>query len=136
MNDRSPIVLEAGDPVEVTVRAPELWNHTGVAIEKSETYLLEVQGDQHWVDAWIVTGADGYRWWPLTLAEGLRRVPRANWFALVGTLDGRPETAWVIGRCARYTAAASGELVCFANDMPGMYWNNWGSLVLTVTKLA
>jgi hypothetical protein len=135
MGDQSLKALEAGVSVEVTVQASLLRNRTGVAIQESATYLLEVRGDQHWFDAWIETDADGYsRPW-LKLAEGLRRVPAANWFALVGTLDGQPETAWVIGRGSRHTATASGELVCFANDMPCMYWNNWGALVLTVTRL-
>jgi hypothetical protein len=135
MSDQIPKALAPGVPVEVTIRAHELWNRTGVAIEASATYLFEVRGDQHWFDFWIETDADGYsRWW-LKLVEGLRRVPTANWFALIGTLDGSLESAWVIGRGGQYTATASGELVCFANDIDSMYWNNWGALVLTVTRL-
>jgi hypothetical protein len=71
----------------------------------------------------------------MRLAERSRRVPTANWFALIGTLNGRDDTAFVIGRQLEYTADASARLVCFANDVPWAYWNNFGSVTLTITRL-
>ena len=31
---------------------------------------------------------------------------------------------------------ATGELEFFANDVPGFYWNNLGSILLEVTRLS
>ncbi len=33
---------------------------------------------------------------------------------------------------APYTAPRAGRLTCFANDVPGFYWNNRGAIRLSV----
>jgi hypothetical protein len=66
-------------------------------------------------------------WW-------LRRSPNVNWFALLGTVE--PEQApFLIGKHAIYQARRVGELNCFANDVPGFYWNNTDAISLTVTRI-
>ncbi len=71
--------------------------------------------------------------WYLRLFENKRRLPRENWFVLAGALDSNPSTAFRIGSHCEYIPAETGELTCFANDLPGFYWNNWGHVTLTVT---
>lgn len=44
-------------------------------------------------------------------------------------------TLFTVGRNATFTAQATGELVCFANDALGLYWNNEGVINATVTLL-
>ena len=34
-----------------------------------------------------------------------------------------------------FIAPISGELVCFANDVPQAYWNNSGQIMFTITAL-
>lgn len=44
-------------------------------------------------------------------------------------------TLFHVGLNATFTAQYTGELVCFANDALGLYWNNNGSINATVTLL-
>ncbi|CAN0322919.1 unnamed protein product, partial [Hapterophycus canaliculatus] len=39
-----------------------------------------------------------------------------------------------VGRNLTFVAAATGELVCFANDAEGLYGDNRASLNVTVTR--
>jgi len=96
-------------------------------------YSLSARG--RWKDASIECDAAGY---PSAnvfqrLTERLRRVPGAPWFALIGAVDRRSETCFVIGAGRTVVAPASGELTCFANDLRGFYFNNDGSVTVTVT---
>jgi len=44
-------------------------------------------------------------------------------------------TLFMVGGNKTFTAQATGELVCFANDAMGLYWNNEGSINVTITLL-
>jgi hypothetical protein len=62
-------------------------------------------------------------------------MPTERWFALIGRIDGHPSTTFLIGTGRKpILMPASGELICFANDVPGYYWNNLGTLQLTITR--
>lgn len=88
-----------------------------------------------------------------------RRLQDTNWMALscaVGSFvrplteikDGEEEsykwmpldeaelayTAFPVGRTVSFRAVNSGQLICFANDAYTLYWNNYGSLQVTVTR--
>jgi hypothetical protein len=65
----------------------------------------------------------------------LRRAPREKWFALICAIDAAPRSRLLIGRSRTLRAASTGTLRCFANDTPGFYWNNAGSVELTVIRL-
>jgi len=135
MHPKSPIPLRTGEPSIFTICSAQRWCWTGLALERGATYRFEVAGEQTWKDASIVTGPDGYTLSRLRIFECLRRVPRAPWFTLIGTIDRQMNTAWVIGKFYEGPSPTTGELICFANDVSLMYWNNTGSLQLTVTKL-
>jgi hypothetical protein len=54
--------------------------------------------------------------------------------ALIGCVDGDLATAFVIGSgIDAWTPPRAGTLLCFANDVPGFYWNNSGHITLTVS---
>ena len=61
-------------------------------------------------------------------------MPEAPWFALLGGA-GRDSAPFLIGADLELSPASSGRLFCFSNDVPRMYWNNGGSLLLTVIAL-
>lgn len=88
-----------------------------------------------------------------------RRVPEGNWFSLacgIGqfvkalnpVLSGdEPNVKWMplqesqltktqfnVGRTVQFRALYSGQLMCFANDAHSLYWNNKGSIEVTVTR--
>ena len=120
----------------IEITSTEHWVDTGITLEAGKTYEFVASGE--WKDASIVTGPNGYESVNLLqkTTENLRRMPHARWFALVGALDRRKETTFLIGSTLRYTAKESGELTCFANDLIGFYVNNHGSVTLSVQEPA
>jgi WD40 repeat protein len=118
----------------VLIASTELWNDTGVHVQKGKTYELVATGV--WNDASIVTDPNGYDSVNFfqRATERLRRMPGSRWFALIGALDRRRDTQFLIGAGMRYTATDDGELTCFANDLRGFYFNNRGGITLTVRE--
>ena len=119
----------------VAITSTEHWVDTGITLEAGKKYDLVATGE--WKDASIVTGPDGYDSVNLLQkgTEGLRRVPTAKWFALIGALDRRKDTEFHIGSKAVYAPTETGQLTCFANDLVGFYGNNHGDITLSVTEL-
>ena len=116
------------------IRARPQWNRTGIALAAGERYLFTAKGK--WVDFFLVHGpaGDPSRLGYMRLFERSRRVPSADWFALIGALNCELGTAFVIGGSKDVIVKSAGELTCFANDVPCMYWNNWGRVELLVQR--
>jgi len=113
------------------IRAHHLWNDTGFELQAGRQYVLRAKG--YWWDAFVRCTATGYpspcAWFhPL---ENRRRAPSSNWFALIGAIGHDLSTVFEIGAALSLTAPRTGYLSCFANDLPAMYWNNWGAVELT-----
>jgi hypothetical protein len=138
----------SGDTPCVSVLARPRWNHTGLRVVAGMRYRLSATG--RWTDLQIDAGPRGYPtsaapWysrWILRLAEGSRRVPAANWFALIVAIGEDEGTACnVFANRAdlvegvEWTAPRDGELCCYANDVRSAYWNNSGKIELTVRQL-
>ena len=118
---------------QCAIDARKRWNRTGIVLEAGKRYDFEAAGGESWRDGNIVCGADGYECDRLRLFARLRRVPFARWLALIGALGSDGATLFPIGRAMEnYIPLRSGELYCFANDVWFMYWNNAGSVELTV----
>lgn len=122
-------------PMNVRISALPHWNATAIRVDASKRYRLTADGT--WWDWNNQAGPEGYpsRNAAMRLVERFRRVPTADWFALIATLDRDASTAWVVGRALEIVPERSGELVCFANDLVGFYWNNSGFVTLTVDEL-
>jgi hypothetical protein len=126
------------DTVEVPSR--ETWVATPVTVEPGQVLHFRAEGT--WWDAVIPCSADGY---PAPFFYALGRPPRipddGRYFRLMGRVvadDAPPATddpsqTFVIGRQSEWTTPQRGRLYVFANDAPGFYWNNWGSVTLTIT---
>lgn len=127
--------LTPGESATVEVSAHEKWGLTHLRLRAGSTYLLEVQGKQEWNNGPVPTGAEGFRALAYQWDEETRRVPETQWNALVGTIDGWQDYAFVIGHRCVYTPLLSGELVCYANSDLLFNWNNHGKLTLTVERL-
>lgn len=118
--------------MEATIDSRACWVDTGVRVVAGWSYQLTATG--RWRDAGIDTDAAGYRsanpfqrW-----TERWRRQPDAPWFTLVGAIDRRNETQFVIGSGLVWQATTSGTLTCFANDLRWFYFNNAGCVLLRV----
>jgi hypothetical protein len=92
----------------------------------------------HWTDLRYRCEADGYpsMSWLFRRLEWARRVPDAQWFALIGAMDFDRADRFVIGKQASYQPVSDGELLCFANDLWATYFNNHGAVELQVTEVA
>jgi hypothetical protein len=96
-----------------------------------------MQGTGHWSDWGETHGPAGH------LGAGLKyrlfawakRDRRAPWFALMGSLGHDSKTRFIIADGIEYSPPRTGDLVCWANDIWFMYWNNSGEVVLTVRRL-
>jgi hypothetical protein len=112
------------------------WNLTGIELTAGERYAMSAKG--RWVDWFIPHGPEGdpSNSFYMKMFEGLRRMKKENWFKLIGALNADVSTAFPIGRGCDYTAQANGQLTCFANDVKGLYFNNYGYVTLTVTRTA
>ncbi|MBO9125896.1 MULTISPECIES: hypothetical protein [unclassified Rhizobium] len=122
-------------PFTITKSIPARERWTRVCdIRQGATYAFTASGT--WTDWKIDEDANGYdRTW-LRPFTGLRVMPKAQWFALIGSIDQDTETAFLIGASyPSWIAPKNGVLYCCANDIPWMYWNNSGAVELTCTEL-
>jgi hypothetical protein len=127
--------LKSGQSKSFVVDSAKLWNRSGIALERGRVYDVNVEADQTWKDSYISTDADGYTREALRPFEFLRRVPDQNWLKLIGAIGRDENSPIIIGSAmTNFSPSKSGELLCFANDVGWMYWNNRGSLRVTVTR--
>ena len=126
-------------PADIRVPSRQRWAHTGFALTSGKTYRIDVPTGQHWWDLYIRYGPQGGTTGPLqrALAGKLSvKSAKAEYFTLVGTIEESLKNAFVIGAgLCTFTAPASGELVCFANDLDSAYWNNFGTMKLAILEL-
>jgi hypothetical protein len=122
------------------IDARQRWVRTGIVLQAGRTYRLTAQGE--WRDKDKRCGPDGYpsceypkrlTAWLLGMMEWTRRVPDANWLALIGALDSHRSMKFVIGSGTAISPQRDGELLCFANDCVLTYGNNSGSVDLEVS---
>lgn len=125
--------LNIGESRKVTIQAQPKWNDTGIRLMPGR-YRFEAAGS--WADWFVKCGPDGYHSLLLLMFEQQRRVPRAPWFALIGSIGRDEAGAFVIGKAVERDVTDEGDLCCFANDVDAMYWNNQGAVELTVTCLS
>ena len=122
--------------VKFQILAKEKWNHTSLMLEQGVGYQFTAEGQ--WIDLNLVYGPDGGGSGSnffLRLFERLRRRPKDNWFALIGATGEDESTTFLIGSSRQITAIQNGELTCYANDVLLAYFNNRGSISLTVERL-
>ena len=137
--------LAVGDVASLDAYAREPWNWTSIFVARGEMYRFKANPAREWRDASISCSAAGYsRFWLAPFAS-FRRVPSARWFELCGavgdagnpSISGVPanETLFRIGPGCTWKSNADGYLYLFANDVNGFYFNNRGSVQVTVERL-
>jgi len=137
--------LQVGEKATVDIVARRYWNDTGLYVTTGQRYRLTARGT--WTDFYIPCAADGYKapgWLlqgPLGLLtrtiQRLRRAPEGNWFVLAGAIRAAGHYQYFVSGSSREVhMPASGHLEFFANDVPGFYWNNFGSIRLEITRLS
>ena len=123
-------------PRDVKIRSAEKFNHTGVLLEPLAEYRFEVIGHHNWKDWFKKTDADGYDPCYLKPVWWLKRSRNQPWFKLMGAVGRDAREQFAIGKLnEHFQPTREGELLCYANDAPFMYWNNCGSLTLRITRI-
>jgi hypothetical protein len=119
----------------IAIPADQRLVRTPLAVDPSQPLRLAAEGT--WCDTRaFCVDADGVMRpnWFQRLGARFKRVPEARYMALIGCIDGDLDTAFVIGTgIDAWTPPRAGTLCCFANDVPGFYWNNSGFVTLIVT---
>ena len=125
-----------GTPVTIKVDPAVQWQDTGLDIAPGEEYRFEARG--RWIDFYIITDADGYTGRFLASEAKNKRAPAEKWLALMGATGQDDAKSFLIGKESQKTFDTAERLYCFANDIKsgGFYLkNNWGHLMLTITRL-
>ena len=142
-------LLDVNEQADTVALAYQLYNRTGIFVEKGTEYEISVKKtaskEQQWRDADITCNADGWDRGDVKMGlqeiaiagmEPFRRVAKADWFCLCGSIGDSDDNAFKIGKKKKVKVPASGELCLFANDLNRFYGNNFGKLVVTVKRLA
>lgn len=125
--------LKLNESIPIEIIAKCKWNPTEIEISAQEEYKFEASGS--WSDLMVKTDADGYTNGYMRLFNNLKRAKQYPWFALVGVLNQSNNEYFLIGKNNKIAFEQSGKLYCFANDVNGFYWNNFGSISLKVTRI-
>ena len=137
-------MLEESESIELLVYSAEMFNHTGVLVEKDEIYEITADEEDTWSDASITCSANGWNTsdvslgWkelPIKLARRMRRVKDADWFTLCATTGRNDKYAKALGSQGSYTVPKDGELTLFANDLKSKMDNNSGYIKVTVKRI-
>lgn len=138
--------------VEARIYAHIKNNHTGVYLDATKSYKIEVLDldNTRWRDG-SVKELDGLGWDRgdvslgfmseafIATTEPFRRVTvkGVKWFTLCGHIVKNEDEPFIIGNVLKkYSPEKSGELIAFANDLDGYYGNNSGYLKIKVTLLS
>lgn len=122
--------LAVNESATILVKARNQLTHSGIIVDPSHTYTVSVDPKDKWKDLNIEANADGFPGGPLISAfRAWKRLPTANWFALLGQVEGSPPLP-----ISQFRPLKRGELTLFPNDVCWMYWNNSGDITATVTR--
>lgn len=136
--------LALGEHGRFDVYAYNYWNAPGVFVERGERYRVHAEGE--WLDRDLRSSAAGGPAGPLrSFFNPLRRVPKAPWFSLIAVIGhghnpdpGNDQIAvptYAVGADAVFEPVEAGYLYFFANDAQGLYGNNRGRVVVTLTRV-
>jgi hypothetical protein len=140
-----PSQLRIGPPA-VSLRVPSEVHYfaTGVLLEPGATYEIRADNSE-WSDASHACTASGNPDPVLAqrVFQGLLRCQDANWFALIGAAGPSDAQLFPVGMGRQWTFEPVGEsdeaapeLQLFANDAIGFYWNNSGSIGVTIERIS
>jgi hypothetical protein len=127
--------LEVGETTRLEVQARARRTSTSLVVAAGEQYEVSATGT--WCDTeQHCCTADGYESTNAILrtSERWRRVPKARWFVLIAATREDEKRGVAVGSRGLYEPAASGTLVFFANDVSFMYFNNSGSVSVSVRR--
>jgi len=127
----SAATLAVGQSLNLNVFAKDYWTPSNLMVNTGEVYQFSSTGI--WLDWFIFCNANGYSIFYMNLLNGLKRAPNGQWFELAGAVN--QSNPFAIGKNNTITITNSGSLDLFANDANGFYWNNFGKVNVTITRV-
>ena len=135
--------LAVDESHEIQICGCNPWNLSGIEVKANEVYSFKVSevADSEWFDGKESDPITGWesktRNWVGEIFGGLKRSNSTNWYALVGSVGREKGNDFAIleNSPQEITSEFSGQLLFFANDKEGRYFNNRGTLRLQITRL-
>lgn len=125
--------LKINESIKIKIYAKSKWNSTLIEISENEEYEFNAIGN--WKDLFITTDADGFTCLYMQLFNSVKRAKRHKWFSLIGSLNQKKDSYFLIGKHNIVSFKNCGNLYCFANDVNRFYWNNFGYLTLHIKRI-
>lgn len=126
--------LQPGQSGRLEVKARTKFSDDTLEVKAGEEYLFSCDDQQFWTDLFKKYTPDGYDNF-LGRMVGLR-FPGADCFCLCGIYGKDESTDFKIGSKLPLTAPLTGRISFFANDVPWMYWNNWGKITVNIQRIS
>lgn len=129
--------ISIGQTAYVCVCANQRWNDSGINVFSGQIYNITAPASETWTGSGKICDATGYQSNSLRRPwEIFRRVPKAKWLQLVGTIGRSIKAPIIIGsNLTDFLPPFPGRLYFFANDLPWMYWNNKGMIAVRVKRI-
>jgi len=109
------------------------WQSSGVLIKKGDTYKITASGQWHLGGLCNSTGPDGEGLYSVACWDlGGQTVAGYSHSALIGKIGTR-NPAFFIGKEYQFTSEEEGVLYFMANDVPAFFFDNTGSLAITIS---
>ena len=135
----SSVHLNIGDSAVILVNADNPRNQTGLLMKKDEVYDFICPGRQVWNDGGVPVMPNGdaatsYKTY-MSIYSKMMRLPHSPALALIGETTPDERDAFEIGSALKgRVVTMTGELICFANDVPHFYFNNSGAITVVVMR--
>jgi len=113
--------LNINESKTISICSKIFWNETDIEIQNGEEYNFAAEGQ--WKDLLMKCDADGYTSLYMSLYNKWKRSKENNWFALMGSINQTND--FLIGKTNQKTFDESGKL----------FWNNFGEISLTITRI-
>ncbi len=141
-------VLQPGQKRSFTIVARDRYCWSKIHLVEGGRYRFVIPPKQKWTDSKIKCGPEGWKtkdlYWlkrtAVRIAEKRRRHRKANWFEIIGALGKSDDRLIRIvaesKKSKPWTCPVEADLYGFANDVRLMYYNNKGSMKITIERVS
>lgn len=128
-----------GQSKTITIQANNAYNFPNIFVEEGQKFRFRVGENDQWVNGTVSSNADGYT---PGFFDGARRQGDFNMMALVAEVFRTNNdvfsfsgTKFRVGTSQEWRATTTGFLNLFANDCMTCYFDNHGSVALTIKRI-
>ena len=128
--------LEINQTCAAEVDSANPANPTGLFVKRNEEYEITVPGGQKWCDASYTnqppSGDVGSFF--MNLFAWLKKDRSAKWFTMIAEIQGEG-VPYDMACSSLLRAGRCGNLLLYANDARGFYWNNKGKILVEIRRV-